>query len=365
MGRRRRHLAVTAIGHGRVDLGAAADFPEIAIPLARFGPATFNIAITPPMQVTVRKREDGIVRMLDASGSTILVSGPHDTDGNRLIVMLLQHYGLDCGADIELVSGIPRSSGLGGPSVFTTCLCVCLAALAEPGSRLDEASRQNLIAFSTAAEVASGQSLAGGQDAAACVAGHANLWEWHHDKAVWVERKAMRSGAAERALEERLLIAFLEPHVSSTINAEHTGSASTPAGREEWPRVFAATRDFAAAVDVQDWQAAVQAMRQEHRAHQRLIPKRVTSKAAAMISAAEELGGAATVTGAGNGGSVWGIIEPENLPRLRCCWQEMLEDWRAKVWAPRIGSELELRRDAWPPSEPADTATPQAVSRRL
>lgn len=106
-------------------------------------------------------------------------------------------------------------------------------------------------------------------------------------------------------------------------------------------------------------------MRQEHRAHQRLIPKRVTSKAAAMISAAEELGGAATVTGAGNGGSVWGIIEPENLPRLRRCWQKMLEDWRAKVWTPRIGSELELRRDSWPPSEPADTATPQAVSRRL
>lgn len=347
----RMPYAVEATGHGRVDLGAAADFAAVAIPLADAWPATFNVAITPPVTVRVARRDDGAVTVTDDHGPRRPTVGSGYGGADGLALMLLDHYGLRHGADITITSGIPRSSGLGGSSAVAACLCACLSALTQRGFRLDRAGQRDLIALATLAEVASGQSLAGGQDAAACVAGHANLWHWHHERAVWFERGAILPEAAERALEDRLLVAFLEPHVSSEINVEHIAGAGTSAGRQAWRRILAAVHQFAAAVRAQDWPAAVKAMREEHLAHRQLVPRRVTSRAVEMIRAAEALGGAAAVTGGGAGGSLWGIVQPERRSRLTDRWEALLADRRyARVWCPRIAPGLRLKPQMSPPA---------------
>lgn len=335
--------AVVAIGHGRIDFGAATDFREVSIPLARSGPATFNIAITPPIRVIVEKRRDGRMLVVDECRSNAGKTDPGQANSRWLLTMLQEYFGLEQGASIRIRSELPRSSGLGGSSAYTTCLAACLSALTQPGFRLNDRARTRLIAFSTAAEAASGQSLVGGQDAAACVAGHAGLWQWYPGRLDWFDRKGALSTTTELALEKRLVVAFVEPHVSSDINRQHLASVRAAGGRADWKRIITLVHELAAALRTRAWQKAIRTMREEHCVHRSLVPERVTPKAEEVVRAAEELGGAAAVCGAGGGGSVWALVPPQQRNPLRERWTAMLtEQSDARVWTPRIASGLRV-----------------------
>ncbi|MGC4174510.1 4-(cytidine 5'-diphospho)-2-C-methyl-D-erythritol kinase [Demequina sp.] len=92
--------------------------------------------------VTARSREDGRFTVTTGSGNGIDVSGVPADDSNlaiRAARAVAEAYGLDEGADLTVVKGIPVAGGMAGGSADAAAALVACAELWETG-----ASRQEL-----------------------------------------------------------------------------------------------------------------------------------------------------------------------------------------------------------------------------
>ncbi len=113
-------------------------------------------------------------------------------------------------------------------------------------------------------------------------------------------------------------------HISSDINQSWIKNFLTGVTRSGWIAVNNIVKEFGQALKEQNWNLAVDLLKNEMAIRREITPEALITLTETLVDQAEEGGCAARFTGAGGGGSVWALGEPNRLMKLRDAWNMTL-----------------------------------------
>ncbi len=314
---------VTASAPCRIDMGGTLDISTFHLPLRHLNPCTFNIALDLQTAVRVSSYDEGRVRISsrgfdDAEFSADAAPFDHPMG---LMFAVAAYFGAS-GVHIDIASGSPPRSALGGSSVAACALAAALAAVAED----KQPSPAQIAGLAHALEASVAGVPCGFQDQLAAVYGGANAWYW--PVAVGdppFRRETVVESADFEALERRLLVAYGGiPHESKDVNGRWVRGFLSGNGRDRWRRIIDLTHQFVAALKEGNYAGAVEAMNAETAIRREMTPDVVDELGGDLIEAALRRNCGARFTGAGGGGCLWAIGEPSDIDALRTDWRNLL-----------------------------------------
>jgi D-glycero-alpha-D-manno-heptose-7-phosphate kinase len=231
------------------------------------------------------------------------------------------------GVHIDIESGSPPRSALGGSSVAAVALVAALATVFQRGGESDNNINRRLIALLAykLEETVAGVPC-GSQDQLAAAYGGVHVWYWkdrpdrsHFKRIVAVKKEY------HKELERRLLLAYCgKPHVSKDINGRWIQQFFAGKNRVVWKEIIDQTRQFAAALTDRNYSQAVVHMNRETALRRAMTPDVLDNVGVRLVESALQNGCGARFTGAGGGGCIWALGESENVDRLRPLWEESL-----------------------------------------
>lgn len=307
----------------RIDMGGTLDISTFHLPLRHLNPCTFNIALGLRTTVRVLPYEDGRIRISsrgfeDAEFPADAAPFDHPMG---LMFAVATYFGAS-GVHIDIVSGSPPRSALGGSSVAACALAAALASVAEE----DPLSRPEIAGLAHALEASVAGVPCGFQDQLAAVYGGVNAWYWP----VVVgdppfRREAITESADFEALERCLLVAYGGiPHESKDVNGRWVRRFLSGNGRDNWRRITELTHRFVAAIKQGNYPDAVKAMNAETAIRREMTPDVVDELGGELIESALRRNCGARFTGAGGGGCLWAIGEPSDIDALRKDWRNLV-----------------------------------------
>lgn len=315
---------VTASAPCRIDMGGTLDISTFHLPLRHLKPCTFNIALDLRTTVRVAPHEAGRIRISsrgfeDAEFPADAAPFDHPMG---LMFAVAAYFGAS-GVHIEIVSGSPPRSALGGSSVAACALAAALASIAED----EQPSRAQIASLANDLEASVAGVPCGFQDQLAAVYGGVNAWYW--PVAVGdppFRRETLVKSADFEALEGRLLVAYGGiPHESKDVNGRWVRGFLAGNGRDDWRRITELTHRFVAAIKQGNYPDAVEAMNAETAIRREMTPDVVDDLGGDLIEAALRQNCGARFTGAGGGGCLWAIGGPSGIDALRKDWRDLLE----------------------------------------
>lgn len=310
----------------RVDCGNALDLETIAAIMQPYRPCTVNIAVNLRVEVTVEPRGGTGIVVDDELAITEFRSLAHLslTGPTRLAAVVLHHFQLE-GILVTIRSPVLRGSGLGGSgAVVISLVAACRAYLGAPEPiAVTAADLSGMAMLAQYLEVAITSAPVGIQDHLAAAFGGVALWEWEApDRMPPFRRIQLGDMDTLRGLNSRLLVGLLdEQHAEGGLSLAWAESVRQ-GELVTWIRTVRSTRDFADAIRTGQWPAAGTALAEECELRAGQWPQVMKGPAAAFRSAVISAGGAARFCGGGDGGAVWGLIDPH----LR---QEFMDTWTA------------------------------------
>ena len=307
-------------------MGGTLDIPTFYYPLRHLDPCTFNIALGLRTRVRLLPYSDGLIKI--SSRGFKDAEFPVDAapfDHPLGLMFATATYFNVGGVHIEIESGSPPRSALGGSSVAAVALTAALLALSD--RRTGNGINRRLIAYLAykLEETVAGVPC-GSQDQLAAAYGGVHLWHWqdrlglsHFRRQVAVKKRY------HEELERRLLVAYCgKPHVSRDINSRWVKRFIAGKNRAAWNKIIDQTHQFAAALrDRRYGQAAVH-MNRETTLRREMTPDVLDTVGVQLADSAMQSGCGARFTGAGGGGCIWALGEIENVDRLRPMWEETL-----------------------------------------
>jgi len=164
------------------------------------------------------------------------------------------------------------------------------------------------------------------QDQLAAVYGGVNGWQWSIDALNGpFTRLTITEGGGAGDLERRILVAYCgTPHASKDINGSWVKQFISGETRSEWIQMTHLSNQFVAAVQAGAYARAADVMNQETRIRRGLTPEVLDEIGQALVDAAVLKQCGARFTGAGGGGCVWALGEPELLGSLRAEWDAIV-----------------------------------------
>lgn len=224
------------------------------------------------------------------------------------------------GVHIDIESGSPPRSALGGSSVAAVALVAALATVFQRGGESDNNINRRLIALLAykLEETVAGVPC-GSQDQLAAAYGGVHVWYWkdrpdrsHFKRIVAVKKEY------HKELERRLLLAYCgKPHVSKDINGRWIQQFFAGKNRVVWKEIIDQTRQFAAALTDRNYSQAVVHMNRETALRRAMTPDVLDNVGVRLVESALQNGCGARFTGAGGGGCIWALGESENVQRPR------------------------------------------------
>ena len=298
----------------RVDCGGIVDVPLLWAWFARAGAVTVNIALSLRTHAAVFAHEPGVVRVEsgDVFEEAVLDEAPLDGRFGTFF-FLCGHFGVS-GVRLVLRAEGPPRSGLGGSSAAAVAAA---AALAPDRFGAADVAR---IAFAVERQL----EPCGPQDHLAAAHGGASAWRWAapEEGMPW-ERTPLPSPP-----DDALLVANTGEHrASATMLNDVTTRFVAGRDRAAWLEVVARTRTFADALGAGDLAAAGDALRAEAQLFGETWPQVYTDRALALCETAWRRGCGARFTGAGQGGCVWALGEPNAIAAVREAWSEACAAW--------------------------------------
>jgi D-glycero-alpha-D-manno-heptose-7-phosphate kinase len=275
---------------------------------------TLNAAISLRARCSIRPRADN--RILIISDDTALrVEAGHwselrENHELRLLGRLLHHFQAQ-GLELHTRCESPVGAGIAGSSALNIAVCGALAAWSrEP--RSDEALMQ--IAMNVEAQAIDVPT--GVQDYRPAVYGGVSAVELRVDG---IRRVALPVAADE--LEKRLVLAYTGATRNSGINNWEVTKRHIDGDRDVQAR-FDRIRDIAAAMRAAlergDWREVGRQIGEEWENRKGLAPGVTTTEIDTLLAAAHAAGAyAGKVCGAGGGGCLICIAEPEHVPGVR------------------------------------------------
>jgi D-glycero-alpha-D-manno-heptose-7-phosphate kinase len=310
----------------RIDLGGTLDISSFHYPLRHLSPVTVNLALDMRTTVRLEPGSKDVIRISSAGfDDAAFASGsaPYDHPLG-LMFAVADTFGAG-GVHIRIHSTSPPRSGLGGSSVAAVALVAALSrAGVTTGNTSFSAEKTALLAHAVEQGVAGVP--CGMQDQLAAAFGGVNAWTW---PAVPGERPFIRkplvAASATGRLDRRLLVAYLGvQHVSSDVNGTWIRQFTSGQHRHAWHEIIDLTRAFAQAVSGLDMPTATGAMNRETAIRKTLTPQVLDDMGDALAAAAVKYGCGARFTGAGGGGCMWALGEPDDIAALTPAWQKLL-----------------------------------------
>lgn len=325
----------------RVDMGGTLDISTFYHALGHLDPCTFNMAVDLRTRVRLLPGPPGRVKVSSLGFETAEFPSEVAPFDHPLGLMfaVAARFRAD-GVHIDIVSASPPRSALGGSSAAAVAL---VAAFSRARHRMDGTpvlppAETALLAQSLEAGVAGVP--CGLQDQLAAVFGGVHAWRWGRSTHVpAVEGEAVVPAGGYADLERRFLVAYCgEPHESKDVNGRWVRGFLSGGTRNAWVRIIGETRAFIRAVMAGDFAAAGAAMNRETALRLEMTPDVLDEMGKGLCADAAARGCGARFTGAGGGGCVWAVGEPEAVDRLR-------EDWRERLRRRETGRLLDVGVD--------------------
>lgn len=318
---------ITASAPCRVDFGGTLDIGSFHYPLRHRKPATVNLALDLRTEVQLQANSDRRIRIASAGFDDAVFdpgTAPYDHPLG-LMFAVADYFGV-AGVHIRIRSASPPKSGLGGSSVAAVALIRAFSNVREKmGGK--ELSREQMALLAHAIEQGVAGVPCGLQDQLAAAFGGVNAWTWTADpgRLPFVRRPLVTQQDLE-CLSRRLLVAYLGvTHVSTDVNGTWIRQFTGGSHREEWEKIIDLTRAFADAIQRQDMDTAVDAMNRETAIRKTMTPQVLDDLGDRLAAAAVQCGCGARFTGAGGGGCLWALGQPDRLAVLKSKWERRLD----------------------------------------
>ena len=275
---------------------------------------TLNAAISLRARCSLQPRSDrGLTIVSGDTGHRVDVGHWRELrEGHelRLLGRLLHHFQAE-GLEIHTRSESPVGAGIAGSSALN--IAVCGALLAWTGRTVPDSE---LLQIAMNVEAQAIDVPTGVQDYRPALYGGISAVELG---VAGIRRVALPVEAAD--LESRLVLAYTGATRNSGINNWEVTKRHIDGDREVQHR-FARIRDIAgemrAALERGDWKAVGRHVAEEWENRKRLAPGVATPEIDAILAAAAEAGAyGGKVCGAGGGGCLFCIGEPDRIPAIR------------------------------------------------
>lgn len=321
------HEPVEASAPCRIDMGGTLDISTFYYPLRHLHPLTFNMAIDLRTRVRLRSHDPGRVKVSSIGfedAEFAIDEAPFDHPLG--LVFAVAAYFRAEGVHIEIASSAPVRGSLGGSSVAAVALVGAFSAVFDRIGLYRGLYRREIAILAHALEESVAGTPCGLQDQLAAAYGGVNAWQWFGrvKEGVFEKRSAMKR-ARYAELERRILLAYCgAPHHSHDINGRWIRQFAAGNHRKRWAEIIEITRRFAEAVEAADYGAAAGAMTRETAIRREMTPEVLDEMGEALSDAARDGGCGFRFTGAGGGGCVWALGEPDRIDSLRDVWEKTL-----------------------------------------
>ncbi len=308
----------------RIDLGGTLDISVFYLPLNRFCPSSFNMALDMRTVVTLSPFQSGQVRISSRGFE------PAEFERDRapfshplgLMFAIAQYFNVH-GVHIDVASASPPKSALGGSS--SAAVAVAAALLSAMGQKW---SRQKIAWTAHYVEASVAGVPCGVQDQLAAAYGGVNHWLWKMgETGPLFERCPVFDDLNDiRELNEHILVAYCGiPHESKDVNSRWVRSFINGDSRASFSRIAELVTQFTAAVRQKNFGLCADLMNRETRLRMELTPDVLDNTGKKLFEKAKNMNCGARFAGAGGGGCVWAIGEKEDIERLRPVWCRVLE----------------------------------------
>jgi D-glycero-alpha-D-manno-heptose-7-phosphate kinase len=321
------HKPIETSAPCRIDMGGTLDIPTFYYPLGHLNPCTFNIALGLRTRVRLLPYTKGLIKI--SSRGFKDAEFPADAapfDHPLGLMFATAAYFKAQGIHIDIESGSPPRSALGGSSAAAVALVAALLTLFERGSSDNNFNRRLIALLAYKIEETTAGVPCGSQDQLAAAYGGVHVWYWqdrpgqsHYKRKVAVKKET------HKELERRLLLAYSgNPHVSKDINGRWVQQFLAGKNRDRWREIIDQTHRFTAALADRNYRQAAEYMNRETAIRRELTPDVLDNVGEKLVETALQNGCGARFTGAGGGGCIWALGGIENIDRLRPLWEEFL-----------------------------------------
>jgi len=319
-------LAPEASAPCRIDLGGTLDLRTFHYPLAQLQPCTFNIALDLKTSVRLLPYRDDMVKVSSRGFESAEFPAGRAPFSHPMGLMfaVASYFGV-AGVHVDVISSSPPRSALGGSSSAAVALAsVLTAATRRSGEKAISRKHMAMLAH-TIEETVAGVPC-GMQDQLAAAYGGINEWRWPGKiEEPPFQRKSVIDPDAYPEFENRLLVAYCGmPHESKNINGKWVNDFLEGRCRSEWEDIITITKNFIDSLSSYNYKDAAAAMNMETGIRTGMTPDVLDEVGKTLVKSALAYGCGARFTGAGGGGCVWALGEPDDIEKLKHTWQETL-----------------------------------------
>jgi len=319
---------VSASAPCRIDMGGTLDISSFYYPLAFVNPCTFNISMSLRTRVTISAFQKGWIKI--SSKGFDSAQYPVDQMPFRhpmgLMFAIAAYFQID-GIHIRIESASPPRSALGGSSVAAVALIAAFnQLLSKQGRSTIPEDRIALLAHGIEESVAGVP--CGLQDQLAAVYGGVNAWFWKGAGAAQPYVHQSLSGSRICAnLSDHMLVAYCGmPHESKNINGIWVNRFIAGETRNYWVDIARCTTAFVEAFSKSDIAAAVAQLNRETEIRVEMTPDVLDETGRQLVGAARNHHCGARFTGAGGGGCIWALGDPDKIAILKPAWESILAE---------------------------------------
>jgi len=310
----------------RVDMGGTLDIKTIYLTMAHLSPVTFNLAIDLRTEVSLLPYKTGLVKVSSRGFDSAEFPATEAPYNHPLgLIFAIASYYNASGLHIVIDSASPPRSALGGSSSAAVALVCALASLHTDASEL---SRKRIALIAHAIEEGVARVPCGLQDQLAAVYGGANAWFWNCSYGrPDFKRKKIFDDVQCRNFNECFIVAYGGiPHASRDINSRWMHHFIRAEDRTLWKQIIHYAESFIEALIAGDMGQAIQSMNRERELRKQMTPDVFDDMGESLAACAEEANCGVRFTGAGGGGCVWALGEPENIRHLKDKWEYLLRE---------------------------------------
>jgi len=311
----------------RIDLGGTLDISTFFYPLRHLAPCTFNIAIGLRTSVRVEPYEPGMVKVSSRGFESAvfpLIEAPFDHPLG-LMFATASYFNTD-GIHIIINSTSPPRSALGGSSAAAIALIAVLLELTASATVVKAFPKPQTVLLAHGIEESVAGVPCGSQDHLAAIYGGVHAWYWTGSVTQSLFKKiTVVPKARHKQLENHLLLAYCgRPHQSKNINGKWVHDFLAGNHRKLWSEIVACTQQFVGSLSSGNLSSAVSVMNRETAIRREMTPDVLDHIGEKLVARAIEHDCGARFTGAGGGGCIWALGEPDRIQKLKTAWEGIL-----------------------------------------
>jgi D-glycero-alpha-D-manno-heptose-7-phosphate kinase len=308
----------------RVDFGGTLDISTFYLPLNRFSPSSFNIALDLRTYVTLSSYKSGWIK-ISSKGfeSAEFKSNLAPYNHPMGLMFAIADYFNAQGVHIQIESTSPPRSAMGGSS--SAAVAMAAAFFYANGLSVNPGQTAWLGHYieSSVAGIPCGM-----QDQLAAAFGGVNQWFWRMENGTpsFTQKSLVKNDGDIEAFNDNILVAYCGiPHVSKDINNRWVTSFINGDVRKNFERIAIITEEFSSAVQDKKYSLAKDLMIEETTIRLKMTPDVLDNIGKKLFERAVDFNCGARFTGAGGGGCVWAIGRSDHIKELKPLWNKVLE----------------------------------------